>query len=90
MSTEQITIRLPVERVAALKAAAQAETRSLAQQVEHLLKQGDALTDRCAELEAELVEWHRPQPVRDQLQHAANRPTQSTTVTPRFKTKAKA
>jgi hypothetical protein len=41
MSTEQITIRLPIERVAALRAAAKAETRSLAQQVEHLLKQTD-------------------------------------------------
>lgn len=37
MSTEQITIRLPVQRVAALKAAARAEHRSLAQQVEHML-----------------------------------------------------
>lgn len=35
--TEQVTVRLPVERVAALKAAAKAEHRSLAQQIEHLL-----------------------------------------------------
>ena len=54
MSTEQITIRLPVERVAVLREGAKAGTRSLAQEVEHLLKQNDALTDRCAELEAEL------------------------------------
>lgn len=41
MKTEQITIRLPTARVAALKAAAKAEHRSLAQQVEHLLAQTD-------------------------------------------------
>ncbi|HEY8751399.1 MAG TPA: hypothetical protein VIM11_25690 [Tepidisphaeraceae bacterium] len=80
MSTEQITIRLPVERVAALKAAAMAETRSLAQQVEHLLKQGNAMADRCAELESELAG-------RQPAQGQANRPTQAT-VTPRFKRSA--
>ena len=37
MTTQQITIRLPAERVAALKAAARAGHRSLAQQVEHEL-----------------------------------------------------
>lgn len=43
MATEQITIRLPVERVQALKATAKAEHRSLAQQVEHRLDRADAM-----------------------------------------------
>lgn len=42
MATEQITIRLPVERVRDLKATATAEHRSLAQQVEHRLTIADA------------------------------------------------
>jgi len=41
MSTEQITIRLPVERVASLRANAKAQHRSLAQEVEHALSEGD-------------------------------------------------
>lgn len=45
MSTDQITIRLPKARVAALKQAARAEHRSLAQQVEHLLASIDDLGD---------------------------------------------
>lgn len=43
--TEQITIRLPAERVARLKAAAQAEHRSLARQIEHMLTIADEKRD---------------------------------------------
>lgn len=43
MATEQITIRLPVERVALLRDQARTEHRSIAQQVEHRLDRADAL-----------------------------------------------
>ena len=42
MSTKQITIRLPAERVEALQAAAKAEHRSLAGEIEHRLAMLDA------------------------------------------------
>jgi hypothetical protein len=41
MSTRQITVRLPVERVEALQQQAKAEHRSLAQQIEHRLTIAD-------------------------------------------------
>lgn len=41
MKTEQITIRLPEDRVALLKRAAKVEHRSLAKQIEHLLTIAD-------------------------------------------------
>jgi hypothetical protein len=42
ITTKQITIRLPIERVEALQAAAKADHRSLAQQIEHQLAVSDA------------------------------------------------
>lgn len=50
MSTEQITVRLPVNRVAALRAAAKAEHRSLAGEVEHRLAIADAAVSPSREL----------------------------------------
>jgi len=38
-NTTQITVRLPNDRVAKLKAAAEAEHRTLAKQLEHMLAQ---------------------------------------------------
>lgn len=43
--TDQITIRLPKARVAALRDAAKAQHRSLAQQVEHQLAAADSVAD---------------------------------------------
>ena len=41
MKTEQITIRLPIERVADIRAQAKSQHRSIAQEIEHRLTIAD-------------------------------------------------
>jgi hypothetical protein len=82
MATEQITIRLPVERVALLRDQARTEHRSIAQQVEHLLDRADAL---------EAQQHAAKQPAQQVTPATRNPPAQpletpEPQVTPRLKT----